>query len=324
MIMKNIVKFLFLVLCGTCINLPAYSQEQTKKKVAVYMTGTVDNEAYKKVIGSKLVSAITESGEYVAVERTADFLAALSAESDYQTSGEVRDSQIAQLGQKFGVEYVAVTDISKVFDEFFISSRMINVESALVERAFDTSGPAESMAQLVSLSESVASGLISGMRASQRAKDSTEPVHLALCAIKDNRIVYITASEWEKLSAVEKTKYKKEGVCVLNNGEIMIVSLFDGNNRFDEINHRYLPEVRQIEYLYKIKDQLGPVRSVFGEGFRDTYYWTKRTSDNKKEARAMSMGSGEHLYLYTDIQTYWFNIFTIDDIKNLNPTLCTD
>lgn len=160
MIMKNIVKFLFIMLCGTCINLPAYSQEQTKKKVAVYMTGTVDNEAYKKVIGSKLVSAITESGEFAAVERTADFLAALSAESDYQTSGEVRDSQIAQLGQKFGVKYVAVTDISKVFDEFFISSRMINVESALVERAFDTSGPAESMAQLVSLSESVASGLI--------------------------------------------------------------------------------------------------------------------------------------------------------------------
>lgn len=159
------------------------------------------------------------------------------------------------------------------------------------------------------------------MRAAQRAKDSTEPVHLALCAIKDNRIVYVTANEWEKLSAVEKTKYKKEGICVLNNGEIMIDSLFDGYNSFNEINHRYLPEVRQIEYLYKIKDQLEPVRRVFGEYFKG-YCLTKRTSYNN--ALTVNMENGEHFYVPKEQSISWFNIFTIDDIKNLNPTLCTD
>ncbi len=124
------------------------------------MTGTTSEEAYKKVIGSKLVNAITESGEYAAVERTADFLAALSAESDYQTSGEVRDSQIARLGQKFGVRYVVVADASELFDEYFIAARLINVETGLVERAFDVNGPADSMAQLVSLAENVANGLL--------------------------------------------------------------------------------------------------------------------------------------------------------------------
>ena len=102
--------------CGGCSICPGC----TKEKVAVYMTGDKIDDTYKKVIGSKLVTAITESGKYAAVERTSDFLAAISAENDYQTSGEVRDNQIAALGQKFGVKYVVVADVSEVFDEFLL------------------------------------------------------------------------------------------------------------------------------------------------------------------------------------------------------------
>ena len=72
-----------------------------KKKVAVYMTGNGVEDSYKKVIGARLVSAITATNEYAAVERTADFLAALSSEQDFQMSCEVKDTQIARLGQKF-------------------------------------------------------------------------------------------------------------------------------------------------------------------------------------------------------------------------------
>ena len=76
---------------------PSVSAQTTaKKKVAVYMTGNDVQDSYKKVIGSKLVSAITATNEYAAVERTADFLAVLSSEHDFQTSGEVQDSQIAR------------------------------------------------------------------------------------------------------------------------------------------------------------------------------------------------------------------------------------
>ncbi len=152
----NLIILLLAILASASV----FAQDSPKKKVAVYMTGTTSEEAYKKVIGSKLVNAITESGEYAAVERTADFLAALSAESDYQTSGEVRDSQIARLGQKFGVRYVVVADASELFDEYFIAARLINVETGLVERAFDVNGPADFMAQLVSLAENVANGLL--------------------------------------------------------------------------------------------------------------------------------------------------------------------
>ncbi len=156
----NYLRILSLALILFCTICTGVAQEQTKRKVAVYMTQSNINDSHKKIIGAKLVSAITESDEYIAVERTADFLAALSAENDYQLSGEVRDSQIAQLGQKFGVRYVAVVDVSEIFDEYFISARMINVETGLVEKAFDSNGPAESMSQLITLSKNVAVGLI--------------------------------------------------------------------------------------------------------------------------------------------------------------------
>ena len=56
--------------------LASYAQS-SKKKVAVYVTGEIEN-SYKKVVGSKMVSCITKSDIFIAVERTSDFLVALS------------------------------------------------------------------------------------------------------------------------------------------------------------------------------------------------------------------------------------------------------
>lgn len=169
--MKTISRIILSLLIIICGSIGVYAQEEAvKKKVAVYVTGNDVESSVKKVVGAKLVSGITMSGEYAAVERTADFLAALSAESDYQTSGEVRDSQIARLGQKFGVRYVAVADVSELFDELFIASRLINVETGLVERSYDCNGPMESMPQLIALSQDVAAGLLKGIESVSRGK----------------------------------------------------------------------------------------------------------------------------------------------------------
>ena len=140
---------------------PSVSAQTVKKKVAVYMTGNDVDESYKKIIGAKFVSTITATDEYAAVERTADFLAALSSEQDYQASGEVRDNQIARIGQRFGVRYVVVADVTELFDELFIASRMINVETGLVEKAFEANGPyGDNMSQLIDIATKVANGLM--------------------------------------------------------------------------------------------------------------------------------------------------------------------
>ena len=169
--LRNINLFIIIVLGA--LGFGASAQSTTKTKVAVYVTGDVDSSV-KKILGAKLVTAITASGEFAAVERTADFLAALSRESDYQTSGEVRDSQIARLGQKFGVKFVVVADANEAFDEMFVASRLINVESGLVERAYDANGPAETMQQLIDIAEKVTAGLIgNGSRNSYNTYNSS-------------------------------------------------------------------------------------------------------------------------------------------------------
>lgn len=159
--MKNTILITILSIFGLFACGSSYAQSMVKKKVAVYIVGNDVGKSVKKILGAKIVTAVTESGEFAAVERTAEFLRALEKESDYQTSGEVRDSQIAKLGQKFGVKYVIVADVSEAFDELFVASRLINVETGLVERAYDVNGPTESLQQLINISNSVVNGLLS-------------------------------------------------------------------------------------------------------------------------------------------------------------------
>ena len=233
---------------------PGVSAQGVKQKVAVYMTGDVE-ESYKKVMGAKLVSAITATKGYAAVERTADFLAALSSEQDYQMSGEVRDSQIARLGQRFGVKYVVVADISEIFDELFVTSRLINVETGLVEAAFDENSPAESLDQLITLSTKVANGLLFGAL----YEISEEPRHMSLCASKDGKIIYITQDSWELMSEREQNTYEKRGVCVIDDGTTYIVSMKNTvNTRF------YGTVLIRLSILPKYKDSLDKAFTIFG------------------------------------------------------------
>lgn len=155
--MKRIVlAMLLLCLFGTA------AAQTVKQKVAVYVTGDADSGS-KKVIGSKMVSGITRSDSYAAVERTADFLAALTSEQDYQMSGAVSDNQIAKLGQQFGVRYVLVADTSEVFDAMFISARLIDVQTGQITAATEASSVVNSMTGLTDLSGQIVLGLLGPM-----------------------------------------------------------------------------------------------------------------------------------------------------------------
>ena len=154
--MKRIIYLIVVFFCLFGSNAMA---QIVKHKVAVYVTGDVEN-GYKKVIGSKLVSSITRSNEFVAVERTTDFLAELQKEQDYQTSGAVSDNQIVKLGQQFGVRYVLVADLSEIFESLFISVRMIDVQTGQITGATEASNALGSMDGLINLSETIISELL--------------------------------------------------------------------------------------------------------------------------------------------------------------------
>jgi len=132
----------------------------SQKKIAVYVTATENVEiGTKKIIGSKLVSAIVSNKEYSAVERTSEFLTELSKEQGYQRSGNVDDNQISELGRQFGVNVVCVADITLYQSSYYIQARLIDVESATVSATAEETSTFE-LNSIVSASEKLATKLV--------------------------------------------------------------------------------------------------------------------------------------------------------------------
>ena len=155
--MKKILIFSLLLtaLMPVCVN----AQNQVKKKVAVYVMGDADNSD-QKVVANTMISALTMSDNYVAVERMNDFINELNKEIDNQTSGAVRDKDIAAIGQRYGAKFVDVIEVSEIRGEMYIAARMVDVESAAVIASYQNSAPVETMEQLRKLARDVAGRLL--------------------------------------------------------------------------------------------------------------------------------------------------------------------
>ena len=115
------------------------SFEQSKladaKKVAVYVTRT-GNKYIDVILGDQLVAGFASSGRYLAIERTQGFLSQLSKEQAYQQSGAVDDSDLMRLGKQFGVQYVCIAKISQLFGDYYIATRLIDVEHGEVINSY--------------------------------------------------------------------------------------------------------------------------------------------------------------------------------------------
>ena len=146
------ISIIFFLLLGC--SLTAFAQQ---KKVAVYVTGK--ETEINKVLGDKLVAAFAKSGKYIAIERTASFLAELSKEQSYQRTGAVDDNELSRLGKQFGVQLVCVTDISDVFGEKYVSARLIDVESAEVVNTSNTNSKLDNMNDLLTVADNIAKEL---------------------------------------------------------------------------------------------------------------------------------------------------------------------
>ena len=145
-------------------------KQSSVKKVAVYI---VKND---RVLGDKLVAAFTNSGRYVAIERTNGFLAQLGKEQKYQRTGAVDDSDISRLGKQFGVQYVCVADVSDVFGEKFISTRLIDVETAEIVNSYDAGGAINKMEDCVRIANEISSKLSKGTFTEQAAEREANKV----------------------------------------------------------------------------------------------------------------------------------------------------
>lgn len=129
----------------------------SQKTVAVYVTSSESvSPETKRILGSELVSAITRTNEYVAIERTDEFMAQVSQE---RGNYEIDDAQLYDLGKKFGASNVCVADITKFGDEYYIVARLLDIRTSKVWRTSRKYSKLASLKDLVETSESLAEGL---------------------------------------------------------------------------------------------------------------------------------------------------------------------
>jgi hypothetical protein len=102
---------------------------QDLPKIAVYVSGNMRDDE-KKALGTRMLSTIVKSGRYKAVERSDEFLNQLASEHIKQRSGAIDEAQIKRLGKQFGVDFICITDITPAFGMFYVSARIVNVETA--------------------------------------------------------------------------------------------------------------------------------------------------------------------------------------------------
>ena len=270
-----------LIIFLSALSLTAVAQQ----KVAVYVTG--EQSGINKVLGDQLVAAFAKSGQYTAVERTASFLSELSKEQGYQRSGSVSDSEIARLGEQFGVNYVCVVDISDVFEKKYISARLIDVLTAEIVNTANESSQLNSMEELIRVSNVLKSQLFNDYSTTSQAPQDYVDLGLPSGTLwkAENEdcglITYDQAVNFYRTSLPTKEQWEElKNFCLWT---------WTGNG-------------------YRIKGKSGESIFLPAEGFRDCggshgrigsrgYYWSS-TPNSSENAWGLYFASGEVRMLY--------------------------
>ena len=81
-------------------------------------------------VTEKIIEAFVASGDYTVLDRSnvQDVL----EEKKFQLSGLVRDSEIKQAGEYLGADFVCVAKVSKVGQTYFVSGKIIDVETGAI------------------------------------------------------------------------------------------------------------------------------------------------------------------------------------------------
>jgi len=160
------------ILFAVLFSASAFAQSVGLPKIAVYVTGDL-GESEKRALGTEMLSALVKSGRYVAVERSAAFVAEIEKEHVTQRSGAIDDSQISALGKQFGARYICAADVAAAFGSHQMSARVLDVETAEVVLIGKAAGTLNSMKALESISAAVVDNMFASDKTSKPAAVAT-------------------------------------------------------------------------------------------------------------------------------------------------------
>ncbi|MDR3328316.1 MAG: SUMF1/EgtB/PvdO family nonheme iron enzyme [Prevotellaceae bacterium] len=122
-------KAFILLLAVMCAGVVFGQPGEKKQKVAIY-TDDQSKKGYAEFAGEMLTNAIVKRGTYSAMERTSVFLTQINKEHAYGRSGAVDEKTIASVGKQLGVQFVCAVKIGVMDGQYFISARLVEVETA--------------------------------------------------------------------------------------------------------------------------------------------------------------------------------------------------
>ncbi|MCL2689131.1 MAG: hypothetical protein FWE57_04720 [Chitinispirillia bacterium] len=128
----------------------------SKPRIAVYIAGDGD-PVKSRALATYILNSIAATGRFTTVERSEVFLAEIRSEHIKQRSGAIDDEQISRLGKQSGVEFVCVADITQAIrgNQYQISARILNVETAEVATVGVVTSSLNTMTELQKASEDV-------------------------------------------------------------------------------------------------------------------------------------------------------------------------
>ena len=139
--------------------MPAYVPRD-RPFITVYVRGGIEDGEVKAALASELLFDLVNSGLYRPVEDGHAFAAAADkAVAEHGASG-LNDGQIARIGSGAKADLVCVVDATPVYDEFQVSARLIDVNSAVVLKMGVVDGKITNAEEFSAMEEKVVIALI--------------------------------------------------------------------------------------------------------------------------------------------------------------------
>ena len=145
------------IIITSVIALLSFLAMAQERKVAVFEpTGSANNDI-KEIVRELISSVIVNAGGYSVLER--QLINTVLEEQRIQAGGLVDDSQIVEMGKLMGANYAFVTVVRTLERNFFISIKMIDVQTARIEKQ-STGQTQNSTSDLVDVVQTLASGMV--------------------------------------------------------------------------------------------------------------------------------------------------------------------
>jgi TolB-like protein len=121
-------------------------------------------------ITDKIAEELVHSNQYEVLDRAN--VEQVLKEKEFQVSGMVQDSDIKQAGKYLGADFVVVARVSLIENTYFISAKMINVESGAVTAQVSDQEEGKA-AVLLTIAERVGRKLVGGVIEPEKAPTAT-------------------------------------------------------------------------------------------------------------------------------------------------------